>query len=103
MNVFDSDMISEWELNADLCNADGNRSTLDDLPPLTIKEIGEDQGRDAHLLIVPTWIATASRLIPTDVIGYPSAFPTYASMREEIYLLDNFLVLVEYLLLDNEY
>ena len=37
----DSDMNSECEMNAALCNVDVVMPTIDDLPPLTIEEIGE--------------------------------------------------------------
>ena len=80
----DSDMISKSEMNAALCTLDVVMPTIDDLPPLTIEEIEEEQGRDANLTVVRSWIETAYIPTPIDLEGYPSAIRTYATMRQYI-------------------
>ena len=93
--VSDSDMNSESEMNAALCNVDVVIPTIDDLPPLTIEVIGQELRRDANLTIVH--ICIENTLVPTSIEleGHPYAIRTNAAMRENLYLRDNLLGLVE--------
>ena len=70
------------KVNAVFCAVDVVMTTVDDLPPLTIEEIGIEQRLDAKLTIVRTRIETAATSAPPELEGYASASGTYAAMRK---------------------
>ena len=69
--------------------------TIDELPPLTIDEIGVEQRRDDTLPRVRSWLDHPITPTPQELAGQSAPICTYAAMRENLFLRDNVLVLVE--------
>ena len=83
------------ELDAALSAIDVAMPSIDELPPLTREEIGVEQRHDDNLLLVRSWLDHTITPTPQELEGQSAAICTYATMRENLFLRDNVLGLVE--------
>ena len=94
-HVSHADTDSKFQLDAALTILDVAFHTIGELPTLTIEEFVVEQRRNDTLLLIRTRIKIPLTLSPLELEVQPAAIRIYAAMRDNLFLRDNILGLVE--------